>query len=62
MRTRKPIKALNWGGLYFHASATQRITGFINEVIDIVVNKEKKVLIKTNEPLFCKALGRNRQS
>lgn len=42
--------------LYCHADAKDRLTGFVNEVIDRAVNKEKKNYLQTSEPLFWKAL------
>jgi hypothetical protein len=43
-------------GLYCHANGKDRLTGFVNEVINSAVNKEKKNYFSTNEPLFWKAL------
>jgi len=36
-------------GFYYHATAGEQVTGFINEVIDTAVNKERKNYIVTAE-------------
>jgi CelD/BcsL family acetyltransferase involved in cellulose biosynthesis len=43
-------------GLYYHATGKDRLTVFLNAVIETAVNKEGKNYFVTSEPLFCKAL------
>jgi hypothetical protein len=48
--------SLEFHGLYYHATAGDRLNGFIKEVINAVVNKEKKNFVITGEKHLSKAL------
>lgn len=47
---------IEFRNLYCHQAAKDRLTGFLNKVIDAAVNKEGKDHILTNDPVFCKVL------
>jgi hypothetical protein len=47
---------LEFTGLYYHTTAQDRLNGFIKEIINAAVNKERKNFILTREKLLSKAL------
>jgi hypothetical protein len=52
----EPDNTIEFMGLYYHATAHDRINCFIKEVINAAVNKEKKNYILTREKLLSKIL------
>ncbi|WP_207511009.1 GNAT family N-acetyltransferase [Longitalea luteola] len=50
-------KKMIFKGLYCHPAAKSRLPQFINSVIDVAVNEEKRCHFQAEDNLFCKALA-----